>query len=280
MPVVLNDIDLPLREIVSSALLIVLLTAVRIGFERYVRAQGSFLTNQRRRVLSNVKNAVSFLILVGLVLIWAPTLHTFALSLTAFLVAIVIATKELILCISGGFLRASSGAVRVGDWVDIGGIHGEVVHQDMFTMHIQEIPADAKSYDFTGRTVTVPNSLLLSAPVKNENFFNKYVYHQFQIVMDADIDYREVERIVTASLGEQMAEHAELAARYNAAIEKKAGVDLQDITPRALIDMTNEGRMRMRFITFMPTRLAVQFEQEALRQGLDFIQAAKAAAVE
>lgn len=277
MPIAGEEWSLPLRELLGSVLLIVLLTAVRVAFERYLRSQDSFLSHSRRRVLSNVKNAILFLILVGLALIWAPALRTFALSLTAFLVAIIFATKELILCLSGGFLRASTGAVRVGDWVDINGIHGEVVHQDLFTMHIQEIPGDGRSYDYTGRTVTVPNSLLLTAAIKNENFFNKYVYHQFQIVFDADIDHRAVEKAVIDSLNAQMAEHRELAARYNLVIEKKAGVDLQDIDPRANLDITNEGRARIRFSAFMPTRFAVKFEQEAIRAGLDCILAAKEA---
>lgn len=276
MPVFGDELNLPLRELLGSVLLVVLLSTVRIAFERYMRSQDSFLSHSRRRVLSNVRNAILFLILVGLALIWAPALRTFALSLTAFLVAIIFATKELILCLSGGLLRASSGAVRVGDWVDINGIHGEVVHQDIFTMHIQEIPSDGRSYDYTGRTVTVPNSLLLTAAVKNENFFNKYVYHQFQIVIDADLDHRAVEKAVIDSLNAQMAAHHDLAARYNHVIEKKAGIDMQDIDPRANIDITNEGRVRIRFVAFMPTRLAVKFEQEAVRAGLDYIFAAKA----
>lgn len=48
---------------------------------------------------------VLFLFPIGLVLILAPKLRTFALSLGA--VAVVVATQELILCVSGLLLRAS-----------------------------------------------------------------------------------------------------------------------------------------------------------------------------
>lgn len=275
MELTVNNFQLPIRELVSSVLLIVLLSLVRIGLERYLRSKNAILSNQKRRILSNTRNAVVFLIIVGLILIWTPALRTFALSITAFLVAIVIATKELILCISGGVLRTYSGAVRVGDWVEVGGIHGELVHQDMFSMHIQEIPSDGRSYDFTGRTIVVPNSVLLTTPIKNENFFRKYVYHQFQLVFDADIDFRLVEDAVLTVMNEQLAEHADLAQRYNARIESKAGVDLRDIAPQAIVESTPEGRVRMRFTAFVPTRLSADIEQRAIRQGLDVIQTCK-----
>jgi small-conductance mechanosensitive channel len=66
------------------------------------------------------------LLLLGLVLIWAPQLWTFALSLAAVAVEIVVATKEMILCISGSLMRASPRAFSVGDWIEVADVRGEV----------------------------------------------------------------------------------------------------------------------------------------------------------
>ncbi|MDZ7811403.1 MAG: hypothetical protein U5L11_16880 [Arhodomonas sp.] len=62
-----------------------------------------------------MRNLAVIIAAIGLVLIWLPALHTFALSITAFAVALVIATKELILA-SGTVLRTLSRPFEIGDW--------------------------------------------------------------------------------------------------------------------------------------------------------------------
>jgi hypothetical protein len=66
-----------------------------------------------------VRNLSIAIVLFGLLSIWAEELRTLAVSLIAFAVAAVIATKELILCASGPLVRAAGDADGIGDRIEI-----------------------------------------------------------------------------------------------------------------------------------------------------------------
>lgn len=78
-----------------------------------------------------------------------PEIETFALSITAIAVALVIATKELILCVSGALYRASSKAFQIGDWIEIGPHFGEVVDHGIGSTTLQVV--SRHDCAFTGR---------------------------------------------------------------------------------------------------------------------------------
>lgn len=266
-------VSLPWREAVATILLFAVAAVVRHLAERALRRDGEFLSDHRRRILFNIRNGLFFIGLIGLVLIWAPSLRSFALSLTAFVVAIIIATKELILCLSGAFLRATSTSFRVGHWIEVIGIHGEVIDITLLSVHIQEVHADGRSYEYTGRTVTVPNSVFLTQPVKNLNFYNRYVFHRFSLTMKPEIDTMKVEAAVLQSLRSDMAPHEDVARRFNALIERKAALDIMGTEPTVHLEVGHEGRVRMEVVMFLPTHQAVTYEQNAVRAGLAEIRA-------
>ncbi|MBN2751728.1 MAG: mechanosensitive ion channel family protein [Rhodospirillaceae bacterium] len=262
---------LPAVEIVSSVVLVVAVMLGRSLFERYLRRREKFISEKHWRILAKVKNAAFLLVFAGLFMIWAPSLKTLALSLTAFTVAIIIATKELIMCLSGGVVRVISNSARVGDWVGIGAIRGQVVGMDLLTITLQEIHSDGRSYEFTGRLVTIPNAVFLSEPIRNETFYGRYVYHKFSLTFEPGLDIAALEAVVLDSLRRDMVPHAEVARRYNATIERKAGLDLQDVEPEIVFETTNDAKIRMNVSAFLPTRNAIHFEQNAVRKALGLI---------
>lgn len=59
-----------------------------------------------------------------------------------------------------------------------------------------------------------------------------------------------------------------IARRYNAKIEKKAGIDIRDPEPRTSVSTMNDGKVGLFVAAFLPTREAAIIEQIALREGL------------
>jgi small-conductance mechanosensitive channel len=259
---------IPLFELIGSALLLALPVVVRRLAERALRRDNEFLSDYRRRLLSNLRNGLVFVVLVGMVLIWAPSLRSFALSLTAFAVAFIVATKELILCLSGAFLRAISTSFRVGQWVEVQSIRGEVIDISLLTFTLQEVYADGRLHEFTGRTVTFPNSVLLSAVVKNENFYNRYVFHRFQLTMEVKVDPGPVMESVRESLLRDMEPHLEVAKRYNSVIERKASLDIMGVDPILRLESRSDGRVLLEVTAFLPTHEVLPIEQNAVAAGL------------
>ncbi len=64
-------------------------------------------------------------------LFWNTEINEFALSLTAIAVAVVVASKEIILCFTGSIQRASSRSFRIGDWIEVGNTRGEVIEHNL-----------------------------------------------------------------------------------------------------------------------------------------------------
>ncbi|WP_236250749.1 hypothetical protein [Chromobacterium phragmitis] len=93
------------HEIVRSLLLILTLLIIRIVVDRLLAASSSVPVEERRRWSINTRNGLFVAGLAGIGFIWANELQTLAVSMLAFAAALILATKELIMCLSGGVVR-------------------------------------------------------------------------------------------------------------------------------------------------------------------------------
>ncbi len=264
------------NQVAGSLILVVAAIALRIAADRYLRSRDSISVDQRRRIVSNLKNLLFFIVGIGLFFIWAPALRTFALSLTAFAVAIILATKELILCISGTLLKTTSGSMRVGDWISVNNIRGEVIDQTLMTTTVQELGTGQNMYAFTGRTITLPNSVFLSAQVTNEEFYKNYVVHPIHLNIDYDIDPAPVIKAMRNVIHAEIKDNLEIARRYKSRVESRASITLPDIEGDARLTTTNEGRVEITINCFLPTKSAITIEQKAFSAGLGQIRMQRA----
>ena len=195
-------------------------------------------------------------------LVWWPELKEFALSIAAVAVALVIASKELILCISGTIFRTVSRPFTIGDWIEVGNLRGEVIHQTPLSTTIQEITNAADRYDYTGRTVVIPNSMFLSAPVKNMNFMRRFVFHTFTLTTDPNLNLFEARQFILDHIAHISEEFSDIANRFNAAIERRAGIDIASADPNISIATSNLGKNQFIVTIFCPTQQALELEQK------------------
>ena len=133
------------EEIIKSALMsVVMIVAVIAGrsilLSAHFRSHPDLSIENKRRSLVVSRNITILLLLFGLAMIWAAQIQTLALSMFAVAAAIVVATKELIMCLSGSILRSVTKQYSIGDYIEINSLRGRVVDINMLNTLMMQIP--------------------------------------------------------------------------------------------------------------------------------------------
>lgn len=262
-------------DLTASVLLLFVLWVSRLIVVQLIRIRTDLPPFVLRRWIATSRNVFLFLLLLGLVLIWAPQLRTFALSLAAVAVAIVVATKEMILCLSGSLMRASTRAFAVGDWIEVAGVRGEVVDHSLLATTVQEFQSN--SFHYTGRTAVVPNSVFFTSPIRNLTVVRDYTFHSFIVTTESDIDIPAQEAEIADIVERHYGPHREEAARANARIERRSGVDILDPESRIRFSTSDLGKTRITVSLFCPTNLAEALEDAVTREVMALVQTARKA---
>ena len=250
-------------EYLATLLWLLSIFVIRHFVKRALRANDKQDVDRKRRRLNAADNVFNLISFVGLILIWSTELQNIAISIAAFMVALVIATKEFISCIVGAFYKASTRPYQVGDWVKIGHFEGEVTDSDWLSTTLFEVDFKGGSYAYTGRTTVVPNSVLLTNSVQNLNYMRRYVEHSFSISrLTDDVNLFEIKEPILAKIREYSEHFHEVAIRYNSLIEKRLDIKIAGPEPSVRVKTTVEGYNVFTVSLFCPTDEAADIEQK------------------
>jgi small-conductance mechanosensitive channel len=256
-----------LLKLIASALVVLFATALRWLAPVLVRAGERYLSNRQRWWINFVNKSATALVAAALVAIWADEIESAALSLAAFAVAFVFAMREMIACVIGALWRDAARPFRVGDWVEIGGFSGEVIEETLLATRLQEL--DKHDLLPTGRAVSVPNSLIIGAPVINHSFGKRFVALEFLIHAEPSPDALPAKRRIEAALAREATGFMELARRYVARIERNVGLQLRDPAPRVALETTEMAKIVYRVSAFCPQDRAEAMRETAMSALLD-----------
>ncbi len=257
-----------LRYGLSTAVLLTLLFLIRWGIHYSFFRNPDIPVETRRRWSVNLRNGLLILFILGMIFIWAPQLQTFAVSIFAVAVALVIATKELIDCLSGSGLRLLTKAYSLGDRIEIGGIRGNVVDHNALTTTILEIGPGQTSHQYTGRAMVIPNSFIFDHPLTNETYTRKFRLHIVTVPLSTDDDWRTAERLLLQAGEEEAAPYIEDARAYFKKLEGKFWLDAPSVEPRVTIQIPEPGRINLLLRVPCPTQFPSRLEQAILRRFL------------
>ena len=181
---------LPVREeVVESVLMVMALLVFRgVLLNLYLRRHPHYSIEEKRRSLVLSRNLTLILTIFGLAVIWATQIQTLALSMFAVAAAIVVATKELIMCLSGSILRSVTKQYSVGDYIEVNGLRGRVVDINLLNTLMMQIGPHPLVGQLSGKTLSFPNSLLLSHYVRRDNILGPYVIHTVEIPVPIHLD--------------------------------------------------------------------------------------------
>lgn len=224
---------------------------------------------QKRRWLVLARNVALLTILLGLLIIWGQELRSLALSVVAVLAAFVLATKELLTCLTGSALKAGSNSFRIGDRIEVTGLRGEVIDHNLLTTTLLEIGPGQNIHQRTGRRLVLPNSLLLTNAVVNETFTHGYILHVFSVVIDTNHDWRQAEKTLLEAANSACGEYINDARAHMEEMGKREGLDTSSASPKITIQFTQPDELTLVVRMAAPVGRRGQVEQEVLRTFAD-----------
>ena len=219
-----------------------------------IRASKKMDSEARRNLASALRNSSHLLIAIALIVIWLPELRHFALSIAAFVAALVLATREFIQCLTGSIYHVSTKPYAIGDWIQIGPHSGEVTGIHILSTTLYEIDIAHGHYGFTGRTITVPNNLLVVSCIKNLNYTRRFVYHTFSITrLPEAVNVFALHNAIHQKVCESCEHFRETGRRYNALLEKRLDIEIPGPDPAIRVSTNELGNNVFTISIFCPT---------------------------
>lgn len=253
-----------IRNLIASGVLALVALGLRWFAVNYVRRQDWASPQIGRRWIVQIRNAAFLLMAIGLVFIWAAELRAAAISLVALGAAFVLATKELIMCVSGALVRTSSRSFTVGDRIEVGSVRGVVIDHTLLATTLLEVGA---AHARTGRTITIPNSVFLNTAVLNETSGHDYVLHAFTVNVPRS-GWRKAEEGLLAAAREASSGFIDQAREHMERRAQLHSLDLPTVDPIVVVESkgADDVQLTVRFPT--PVDRKGQLEQDIMRSWL------------
>ncbi len=256
------------RNLIGSGVLLAFTVALRWVAVKYVRRQDWASPQIGRRWIVQIRNAAFLLMAIGLVFIWAAELRAAAISLVALGAAFVLATKELIMCVSGALVRTSSRSFTVGDSIEVGSVRGVVIDHTLLATTMLEIGA---AHSRTGRTITVPNSVFLNTAVLNETSGHDYVLHAFTVTVPR-ADWPKAESALLAAARDRTSAYLDEARNHMDERAQLHSLDLPSVDPVVVVESRGAGDVALTVRVPTPVDQKGQVEQDIMRSWLGEVQ--------
>ena len=121
-----------------------------------------------------------------------------------------VALKDFIVAFVGWFVLMGRNGMRLGDWVEINGVSGEVVELNMFHTVLLETGNWTDAWHPTGRRVTFTNSFAISGHYFNFSTSGQWLWDELSVMVPYDRDPHAIadaiQKEVTAATAKDAAE--------------------------------------------------------------------------
>lgn len=215
-----------------------------------------------RGLLSLVSSAVWVLAAVLLLNVWMEQLRNLWLSLAALGAGLVIVNKELVMNVTGHFIRMTSGGFSTGDVIRVGTVTGKVISYNL--MHIKLLEMGLAGV-YTGQVVLIPNNMMITQPIHKISFAGRYSTETMRIPVASDRDINQHVEALHAAAMRVVANHLDTARAHFRRLEREILTPMPDVIPVVLIEPENEKRVDLVLRITLPAENRASMIQEVLR---------------
>ena len=203
-----------INHALRGALIILFILTLALFFESWTERALAKMSLDRRQVgtlraVTRVSLQVFGVLLLLLVIFGPPSQIGTILGLAG--AGLTVALKDFIIAFFGWFVLMGKNGIRLGDWVEINGVTGEVVELGLFHTVLLETGNWTDSGHPTGRRVTFTNSFAIEGHYFNFSTSGQWLWDELQIVLPAGNNPYPVVDAIEQKVVEATAESARQA---------------------------------------------------------------------
>jgi small-conductance mechanosensitive channel len=170
-----------------------------------------------------------------------------------------VALKDFIVAFIGWFVLMGRNGMRVGDWVEINGVSGEVVEINMFHTVLLETGNWTDAGHPTGRRVTFTNSFAISGHYFNFSTTGQWLWDELSVMVPYDRDPHKVADAIQKEVTEATAKDAAQAEQeWRRASRGQRGVGFTAQPGIAVRPASGGIEIAVRYVTRASERLALR----------------------
>jgi small-conductance mechanosensitive channel len=170
-----------------------------------------------------------------------------------------VALQSFIVAFFGWFILMGKNGVRVGDWVEINGVAGEVIEINLFRTTVLENSAWAEKGHPTGRRATFINNFAVTGQFFNFSTAGQWMWDEMSLSLPASPDtYAKAAQLHQAIL-EETQDDAQLAEQEWKRVPRHSG--LSHATASSSVNLRPSGagvNILIRYVTRASDRLKVR----------------------
>lgn len=214
------------------------------GLHKRIESQELYFKSKR------AVNGVAFLIVsLGLIFVWIETGDSFITVIGLFSAGLALALKDILLNIAGWLYILLRQPFLIGDRIEISGIKGDVIDQNIFKFRVVEIGNWVHAEQSTGRIIHIPNYKIFTDPLANYTLGFDYIWNEIRVLVPFESDWKKAKKImyeVLHGLADDLSIDMQQQIRK---ASRKYMVYYNNLNPIIYTDVTDSGvRLTMRFI--------------------------------
>jgi len=199
------------HELLLNAAIVILILLMVLLLDRWVQHLLDNPKLDRRQVetlrsISRVSLRVVACIVILLIAIGLP--NQFGTMIGIVGAGLTVALKDFIVAFFGWLMLMGRNGIRLGDWVEINGVSGEVTELGMFHTVLLETGNWSDSGRPTGRRVTFTNSFAIEGHYFNFSTSGQWLWDELQVVVPAGQDPYPILDAITKQVTEVTAASA------------------------------------------------------------------------
>ena len=179
----------------SSVAIVIVILLILVFVDQWLERLLGRMKLERRQIetlrsVARVSLQILSIVVILLVLVGVPTQLATMLGIVG--AGLTVALKDFIVAVIGWLVLMGKNGMRLGDWVEINGVSGEVIELGMFHTVLLETGNWTDAGHPTGRRVTFTNSFAISGHYFNFSTSGQWLWDEVLVVVPLDRDANSI----------------------------------------------------------------------------------------